>query len=79
MIKKDKMNKKAFSPVSVLGSWFLFFIIWVMVLNTQINYWATHWIQTHEVTGLGAFLLTQLNMLILLMSILGAFIGVISS
>lgn len=73
------MNKKGFGPIPVLASWMLFLVIWLYWLNDVINYYTAFWIETHGITGIEAFLLAQLNMLIFLISIIGVFIGVVSS
>ena len=61
------MNKKALSPITIIFWFITFIVVWFMFAGERLRYWGLYAVQTHGLSGVEAFLLSNLNFVVLLM------------
>lgn len=71
------MNKKAFiNPISIILGYLIFLAVWLLAFADILNEWANRGIQLNNLVGLEAFLLTNINLWVFLISLITVVAGV---
>jgi hypothetical protein len=62
-------NKQGVSPITVIFWYLGFIVVWIFYAGKVIKYWALEAVATNALTGIEAFLLTNINVLVFFISL----------
>lgn len=70
------INKKGMSPVTIVGWYIVFMIVWIFWGAEQLSYYGTKIVTENALIGIEAFLYSNLNFIVLIVSVIFLLAGV---